>query len=87
MILQTADSESDESECKCDSTPIIIGVIIAVVGVVFGTVGISIAIYVVVKNRYVCIASGAHEGWAFGPHGLLIAYSYTHFIDGAIEII
>ena len=57
MILQTADSESDESECKCDSTsdttPIIIGVAIAVVGVVFGTVGFSIAIYVVVKNRYV----------------------------------
>ena len=36
-----------------ETTPIIIGVIIAVVGVVFGTVGISIAIYVVVKNRYV----------------------------------
>ena len=85
IILQTADSESDESECKCDSTsdttPIIIGVIIAVVGVVFGTVGISIAIYVVVKNRYVYIASGTHEGRAFGPHGLLIAYSYTYFID------
>ena len=57
MSLQTADGTSDESTSTCGSvneaTPVIIGVIIAVVGVVFGTVGISIAIYVVVKNRYV----------------------------------
>ena len=57
MSLQIADGTSDESTSTCGSvneaTPIIIGVIIAVVGVVFGTVGISIAIYVVVKNRYV----------------------------------
>ena len=52
MNLQIADSTSDESTVN-EATPIIIGVIIAVVGVVFGTVGISIAIYVVVKNRYV----------------------------------
>ena len=54
MSLQTADGTSDESKSSVnEATPIIIGVVITVVGVACGTVGISIAIYVVVKNRYV----------------------------------
>ena len=40
------------SECgSCRVTPIIIGVILAVVSVVLGAVGISITICVVVKSR------------------------------------
>jgi len=49
-IISIHDGAGDDEGCEC-TTPIIIGVVIAVVGVIIAITGITIAVVIVMRNQ------------------------------------